>query len=52
MLTVTFGPMETVPSASSPNAGGLGRVAVERLVIKLEGQVELILFPVVLPCST
>lgn len=39
-------------SGSSGSAGGLGRAAVERVAIKLEGQVEVILFPAVHPRST
>lgn len=49
---VTFGPPKALPSVTSHSPGGLNRVPVERLVIKLEGQVELILFPAVLSCST
>lgn len=39
-------------SGSAGSAGGLGRAAVERVAIKLEGQVEVILFPAVHPRST
>lgn len=42
---MTRGPPRASPSASSHSAGGLNRAVEERAVIKLEGQVELILFP-------
>lgn len=42
---MTRGPPRASPSASAHSAGGLNRAVEERAVIKLEGQVELILFP-------
>lgn len=44
-LTWSVPPRASPSASSSHRAGGLSRAAVERAVIKLEGQVELILFP-------